>query len=261
MTRNTLTVLLVLGGAGIWTAWARGADEGLDKAFEALKTYDFGQDRSVLQPIDKAVAASHSDLAARKALESRLAEILKAEVPMAAKDFACRQLSLAGTAASVPALAALLADDKLSHMARYALERIPDDAAVQALRDALPRVSGLKKVGVINSLAVRRDAPSTAAMAALLQDGDQEVVSAAAAALGAIGTAEAAQALAEFRKKAPQELRLVAADASLACAERLLAAGNKAQAMAIYKALLGADQPRHVQLAARRGLLAAMGQK
>ena len=261
MTRNTLTLLMVLTATIVWAASATRADEALDKAFEALKTYDFGQDRSVLQPIDKAVAASHSDPAARKALEARIAGVLKTDAPMAAKDFACRQLSLVGNAESVPTIAALLADDKLSHMARYALERIPADEAVQALRDALPKVSGLKKVGVINSLAVRRDAKSASAMAALLQDTDKEIVSAAAAALGAIGTPEAAKTLAEFRTKAPEGLRLVAADASLACAERLLASGNKLQAMAIYKALRASDQPKHVQLAATRGMLSATGQK
>jgi len=250
-----LTAALVLG----WVVPCLAAGEGADKAFEALKTYDWGTDRNVLKPIDDAVVASHKDAAARKDLETRLAGVLGTDASRAAKDFVCRQLSLIGTAPSVPALAGLLADEKLSHMARYALERMPCPEAVAAMRDALPKVKGRVKVGVINSLGVRRDAESLAAMVALLGDSDEETVAAAVAAVGAIGNAEAAKALEAFQAKAPKSLRLAAADAYLACAERLLADGKKAEAMAIYKALAKADQPKHVRVAATRGLLAVAG--
>ena len=235
------------------------ADEGVDKAFEALKTYDWGQDRNVLKAIDDAVMASHGDAAARKNLETKLAAVLKTDAPRAAKDYVCRKLSLIGTADSVPALAALLPDNKLSHMGRYALERMPCPEAAKAMREALPNLSGILKVGVINSLGVRRDAESVAALVALLGDSDPEVAGAAAAALGAVGNSEAANALAAFQKKAPEPLRLLAADGCLACAEQLLADGKKAEAVLIYKVLSAPDQPKHVRLAATRGLLAAAG--
>jgi HEAT repeat protein len=237
------------------------ADEAVDKAFDALKAYDWGQDRNVLKPIDDAVVASHEDAAARKELEKRLADALKADAPRAAKDYICRKLSLIGSAGSVPALAALLPDEKLSHMARYALERIPCPEAVAAMRDSVAKVGAKQKVGVINSLGVRRDAQSLSALVALLGDSDKNVAGAAAAALGSIGTPEAAKALGDFQAKAPKELRLVAADAYLTCAERLLADGKKTEAIAIYKALNKPDQPKHVGLAAKRGLLAAMRAK
>jgi len=41
----------------------------------------------------------------------------------------------------------------------------------------------------------------------------------------------------------------------------MLAAGKKVEAMAIYKSLSGEDQPKHVRLAAIRGLLAVTGKK
>jgi HEAT repeat protein len=161
----------------------------------------------------------------------------------------------------VPAVAALLTDKELSHIGRYALERMPCPEAVKALRDALPKTKGLLKVGVVNSLGVRRDAESTKALVALLGDSDQQVAAAAAAALGAIGSSDAAKALAAFQAKAPEALRLTVADARLTCAERLLADGKKLEAMAIYKALSTAEQPKHVRLAAQRGLLAAVSKK
>ena len=63
----------------------------------------------------------------------------------AAKDFVCRKLAIIGTAESVPALAALLPDKDLSHMARYALERIPAPEAAKALREALAKTSGARR--------------------------------------------------------------------------------------------------------------------
>ena len=237
------------------------ADEALDKAFDALKSYDWGQDRNVLKPIEDAIVASHGDDAARKGLATKLAAVLPSDASRAAKDFACRKLSIIGTEDCVPTVAALLPNAELSHMARYALERIPCTCAADALRDALGKTSGKTKVGVINSLGARGDAESVSALVALLEDADAQIAGAAAAALGAIGNADAAKALGAFQKKAPEALRLAAADAYLACAEGLLTAGKKAEAMAIYKSLTGEGQPKHVRLAATRGLLAATGKK
>jgi len=263
MFKTTSTIIALLTASILVCCGlpAVAAEADVDKAFDALKTYDWGQDRNLLKPIDDAIVGSHGDAAAQKDLASRLAEVLKTDAPQAAKDFVCRKLSLIGSAASVPALAGLLPDEKLSHMARYALERMPAAEAVKAMRDAMPKVKGRVKVGVINSLGVRRDAESTASLVALLADADKEVVSAAAAALGEIGSPEAAKALGDFQKKAPEALRPAAADAYLACAERLLADGKKAEATAIYKALSAGEQPKHVRMAAMRGMLSATGKK
>jgi len=236
------------------------ADEALDKGFEALKTYDWGDDRGPLTAIDDAVVASHDDAEARKALETRLAEVLKTDAPRAAKDYVCRKLSLIGGEGCVPTVAGLLTDEKLSHMARYALERIPCDCAVDAMRDAMGKVKGKLKIGMINSLGVRRDAEATGALVALLGDSDQAIAAAAAAALGKIGSPEAAKALTSFEAKAPAALKLPAADALLACAEQLLADGKKADAMRIYTSL-AKSEIKHVKLAATRGMLAATGKK
>ena len=67
--------------------------------------------------------------------------------------------------------------------------------AAQALRDALPKLDGALKIGVIGSLGVRRDAASVPALAALLGDADAAIAAAAACALGDIGTPDAAKAL------------------------------------------------------------------
>lgn len=237
------------------------ADDAVDKGFETLKTYKWGGDRTALEAVDKAVVASSKDAAAQKALQKRLLAVVGSDASSAAKDYACRKLSLIGDAEAAAPLAALLPDKNLSHIARYALERMPCPEAVSALRGALPKTKKLAKVGVINSLGVRRDAESTAALVELLGDKDQQIVAAAAAALGSIGNAEAAKALGAFQKNAPKPIKLVAADACLTCAERMLSDGKKLEAIAIYKSLAGDDQPNHVQTAATKGIIAAMSRK
>ena len=112
----------------------------IDKALETLKTYDWGADRNTLNPIDEAIIATHGDAAARKLLEKGLVEALAGGISRSAQDYVCRKLRVVGTDQSIKALAALLPAEKTSHIARYALERIPGKMAVEAIRDALPKV-------------------------------------------------------------------------------------------------------------------------
>lgn len=229
-------------------------NEQLTKAFDALKTYDWGVDPKVLKPIDEAIVATHADAAARKDLETRLIAILKTEVPRAAKDAVCRALKTIGTAAAVPALAAMLPDEKLSHMARYALERITGPEAAQAMHEALPKVAAKLKVGIISSLGVRGEASAVALLQALLADSDPAVAAAAAHALGAIGSLDATKALGSA--KATAATKAAIADASMAGAEQLLAAGNKQAAKDTYEKLLASTPTKPVKHAATRGMQA-----
>jgi HEAT repeat protein len=232
----------------------------LDQAFEALKTFDWGADSAPLAAIDEAVVKSAEDAGVQKDLESRLTAVLTMDVPRDAKDYVCRQLMVVGTAASAGALGKLLGSSDSAHMARYALERMPAPEASQALRDALPTLAGTLQIGVISSLGVRKDAASIPALASLLSNVDPAIARAAAIALGDIGSADAGQALAAAKSSAP-EASLAATDGQLACAEALLAAGNKADALAIYQRIAGQEQAKHLRLAATRGMLACAAQK
>jgi HEAT repeat protein len=242
-------------------ATAPNAAPTVDSAFDTLKTYDWGADRTALNPIDQAIIATEKDAAARKALEKRLVDTLSAGISRSAQDYVCRKLRVVGTAQSIKALAALLPAEETSHIARYALERIPDEKAVEAMRTALPKVSNKLKPGLIGSMGKRRDTKSIGALAKLLGDSDPQVARAAAQALALIGTPAAAKELSRFAKKAPANMRIPVADAHLICAEQLLADGKKSEAVALYKELQGQDQPAHVKVAAMKGMLAATTKK
>jgi HEAT repeat protein len=227
----------------------------LDEAFAALKQYDWGTDMTPLAAIEDAVATSHDKADVRKDLESRLVTALQSPISRDAKDYVCRKLAIVGTATSVPALAALLGDKDYSHMARFALERMPVAEAAQALRDAAGKVSSELKVGVIGSLGSRRDASAVSVLKGFLNDSAATVARAAALALGTIGTTDAAAALKDAVTSATSNKPSVL-DGLLACAESLLAGNNQAEALAIYKSLVDDSQARLIRLAATRGILA-----
>jgi len=260
MTNKQTTKLTLAAGAAT-AAVAQADSAGVNKAFETLKTYDWGADRNALNPIDQAVIATHGDKAARKALEKSLVDVLAGGISRSAQDYVCRKLRVVGTASSVEALAALLADQDTSHIARYALERIPDEKAVKALRDALPKASKKLKPGIIGSLGTRRDKKSIKAFSKLLGDSDIQVARTAAQSLGLIGTSAAAGELSKFAKKASANMKLPVADACLVCAEHLLDKGKKAEAVALFNELKGNDQPSHVKAAAMKGILTAATKK
>ncbi len=226
----------------------------LEKEFDALKTYEWGVDPKVLQPINEAIVSSHEDAAARKDLEARLIAELGSEKPRAAKDAVCRTLKIIGTAASVPALSALLLDEELTHMARYAMESNPAPEAGKALLAALPKANAKTKIGIISSLGVRREAAAVEPLQGLLVSSDPAIAHAAARGLGAIGSLAAAKALVTAKPSAVTKAAV--ADASLECAENLLASGNKAAAKATYEKLLASQPSKPVLNAATRGLQA-----
>lgn len=250
---------LAAGAATI--AIAQTDSAALDKTLETLKTYDWGADRQALKPIDQAIIATHDDAAARRALEKSLVDTLAGGISRSAQDYVCRKLRIVGTARSVEALAALLAAEETSHITRYALERIPNKKAAKAMRDALPKVSRKLKPGIIGSLGSRRDKKSIKVFSKLLGDSDIQVAKAAAQSLGLIGTSAAAKELSKFAKKASANMKLPVADASLVCAERLLADGEKSEAVALYKEFKGDDKPAHVKAAAMKGILTAATKK
>jgi HEAT repeat protein len=204
--------------------------------------------------------AGAADAKTKAAREKQLIETLKGKAPQAEKDLACRELQVIGSEACIDTLAAMLTDTKLSHMARYALEPMPYPKASKVMRDALGKTSGPTKVGLLISLGFRRDAASTGAMTALLKDKDTDVAGAAAAALGRIGTPEAAKALGAFRGSADKALQVIVAEASLTAAEQLTRDGKQDEAAKICKELQAAKWPAHVRLGAFVGLLGSGGE-
>lgn len=203
---------------------------------------------------------SQANPASVKEQEAKLIALLKSEATQKEKADACRQLAQIGTRDAVAPLAALLSDEKLSHMARYGLEPIPDPAVDVALREALGKVKGRLLAGVIGSLGVRHDAKAVEPLTKFLTDPDADVAQAAARALGKIGTPEAGQALQSAVTKVSPANQLAFCEGALRCAENMAAKGQKKEALAIYDQLRGLSGPQQVRVGALRGAILVRGQ-
>ena len=194
--------------------------------------------------------------------EAKLIAVLQSpDATLKAKADACRELGVVGTPRAVAALAALLPDEQLNHMARYALEPIPDPSVDAALRAALTRATGRPLVGVIVSLGVRRNTAAVPLLAARLQDADADVAQAAARALGRIGNPAAARAIQSNLTGAPAANRVAFCEGLFRCAEQLERDGRRREAIAIYDRLMAFDAaPHQVRAGAWRGAILARGQ-
>jgi HEAT repeat protein len=189
--------------------------------------------------------------------EQDLIATLQSSASAPAKCTACVRLRVVGTVKAVPAVAALLGEERTSHAARYALEGMPFPEAVAVLRQALGTTSGLIKAGLIDSLGWRHDGESVPLLIPLLADLDTNVAAAAASSLGRIGGREATAALVSARDQAPAPVRGTIMEALLLDAQGVLAGGDASGAVALYNGLLAGDAPDRIRMAAWRGVVLA----
>ena len=124
---------------------------------------EFGGDRTFASTIDRMVV--NAEPAQRPALEAKLLELLaRPELTDAARQFVCRMLGVIGSKACVPAVAALLTDDRTADDARRALDFVTDASVDEAYRAALGKLSGPALIGLMGSIAERRDMAAVAAL-------------------------------------------------------------------------------------------------
>lgn len=161
----------------------------MNELMEPLLRYDWGGDRGSLLGIDSAIRDAQGDPAKLAPIEQDLLEVLQSDAKLPAKEYACRQLALIGSAQCVPALAAMLADPEQLDCALFALQAIPDGAAGAALREALASASGVTRIGIINALGERCDKAAVPALQALGKDPDPILAAAVASAVRKIGPA------------------------------------------------------------------------
>ena len=192
--------------------------------------------------------------------ETELLAVLDSDAGLFEKAKACQRLAVIGTKNAVPVLAKLLADEQLSHYARFALEPIPDPAVDEALRASLTTLQGGPLVGVVNSIGMRRDAGSVEALTGLLTHADVAVSSAAAGALGRIAAPAAVETL-QKNLAAAEPLRIAVADGCLTAADTLEKAKDLPAAMAIYDAMRQAELPKYLQIAALAGAIRSRGEQ
>jgi HEAT repeat protein len=236
------------------------AEMPVEDAWKALPKYEPGQDMAALLAIDRAVIDAMTSPQTRSACAARLASVLAdADTTPAARQYICLQLRQIGTAAEVPLLAELLMKPETSQIARYALETIPGPEAASALRGALTTLDGKLLLGVIQSVAARKDAAAVPTLVGLADSSDRQVADAAIWALGNVADDQAIAFLTSRADKAGIPTPQGVAVPLLRCATVLAESERAEAAQAIYTMLSQSNQTPAIRRAALQGTLALSG--
>ncbi|HEY3380662.1 MAG TPA: HEAT repeat domain-containing protein [Vicinamibacterales bacterium] len=230
-----IAIGLLLGADRALWAQASVAAESLDAILREVSSYQGSIESAALWKLRDYVHARMNDPAGRAECEVRLLAFLKTPATPVARMAACRHLRLIAGDSAVPALQALLKDERSVDMALYVLRQIPGSVAGRALVQALTTSTGPARLAVISTIGVRRDADAVPALAPLLAQA--EFARATVFALGAIGGDAAAQALTAAFAIARPDLKPVFASAVMTCAESFAAAKNDAAALRLYDTL------------------------
>lgn len=179
------------------------------------------------------MAAENADTDRQASIAKAMAEALGGEIGDDTRMHLCRYLSLIGGDESVESLASLLDGDNahLYERARWALERIPGEAATEALMTQLKKddASSDRRIALINGLGARGAKNAVPVLKEQLEAGDPQVVAAALNALAAIPTAQSFTIMRDaYRSKLPG-----AEVALFTLAENLVDANMSFQAMAL----------------------------
>lgn len=250
-------VLLLVTLAMVATApmYVGAAEMSADAAWKALPEYEPGQDMGALLTIDREAIAAMKSPHTRSACAAKLADLLgKDDTTMAARQYICLQLRQVGTTAEVPLLERMLGKPETSEIARYALESISGPEAGAALREGLTKLDGESLIGIVNSVAARKDTTAVPVLQTLAGSSEQPVAEAAVRALGNIADGPSATFLIGRAEKAglptPRNLTV----ALLRCAN----VGERAEA--IYSMLSQPGQAAATRRACLEGVLRLEGE-
>ncbi len=261
-----ITALLVLGvgvlAVALWApvghAQALQPAVSLDAILKEVATYDGGINSVALWKLRDYVDGRKNDPAGRAECEAKLLAFLKSQATPVAKMAAGRSLRLIAGDTAVPALQAMLADDRAADTALYALQGIRSAVAGQALVQSVSTTAGSTKIGVIAALGERRSETAVSALVPLLQQ--PAFAAASAIALGRIGGDLASAALVTALSRVSGDVKTVVASALLAAADAALEGGNSAAASRLYESVAAdASLPVSIRKAAAIGTISSAG--
>ena len=238
----------------LFTCFAVTAAAAIDTAsvINTLGSDDYEARTTARQELMQAMAeasAPGADKAEHAALEAAVIAQLNSDLPLQSRLYLVRMLELFGSPAAVNALAALSNDSEheVRDSARRALGAIPGEAATKALVDALNKGDA----GSANALAYKGSDRIASRIEKLLESDDPSVVSAAALALGKLGSKASIPALAKAHKGAPANTVAVIEAALLdigidakAASVLVATAGSAAVRSGAFQQLLALDTAR-----------------
>ncbi|MCK4750848.1 MAG: HEAT repeat domain-containing protein, partial [Bacteroidales bacterium] len=159
----------------------------------------------------------------------------------AGKQHVCRELSIIGTAESVPVLSMMLTEKGMTETALLALEKIPGSQAGHAMLAGLEAGDVKMKIAIVNSLASRKVDDAVEPLIKLMHSPNKQLAHSSINALGTFGGERAAKALDNFSYESDPSLKVSVLDAQLRCANQFLEANDIRNARIIYEQVYRTD--------------------
>ena len=219
-----------------------------NEAWNAIKTYQYGDDFQPLLTVEAEIRQTLASPETKAQAAARLAALLDDDTTAPGRQFAFMQLRLVGGAAEVPRLSEWLNRPEDAENARLTLTDILCEESLVPLRQALETIKGQALVGIIGSLASRKDRLSIPVFIRLLDDSDKDVAAAAASALGQFG-AEGRDALLKAK-----DVTFVAS-ALIGIANELVDQGKPEEAAQLFAVYSDKKYPVGLRRAAFQGQL------
>jgi HEAT repeat protein len=188
-----------------------------------------------------------------RAVESVMINFLLSDATYAAKKMICMDFANIATDQSVPSLINMLEDEKTAQLAMLIFMKAKLNDG-EALTDSLSKVADSTKISIINHFGDNREEDALALLYDFTQDTNQQISQSAFAALGKMGTSEAAVALRKAFDQLEKPVGIEIHDTILNCAEQLGLRGHDEQAMKLYESQLDSNFPVTTQAAALYGL-------
>lgn len=233
----------------------------IKKMLDATAGFKYGQSRASLIAIENAIDDAVDFPDRLSEIATAMEHFLVTDATIACKQFICTQLSFISKGEAVGVLSQMLTKEDTSDMARIALERIAGSMVDGLLVNSLGRTKGHVKIGIVNSLGVRKSSCAVNAIAPLALSSDKLLAGASIEALSRIATADAADALEAALKKNNSSQKAVIEDALLSCGDALAANGDNDEALSVYKKLNGDTETNAIKVASFMGMIKTSGSK
>ncbi len=232
--------------------YAIDATADVPRTLKQIAQYQEGQSRAAQYELETYIRYITGLPEEMKAYEQEMLKTLAGPITPEGRDVICRMLSLIGSEASVDALGTLLLDPQTSDVARYALERIEGERVNSLFLSGLNQAPDSVKIGIINSLGVRRCEKAVSQIAPLMSKDNNQIKTAVIEALGTIGNQQAIDILKKQNVSSDTNTLLIQ-DALIRAADAQTSSGKTDVASGIYRELVKSTLPS-IRCASLKGL-------
>lgn len=244
--------LIIRNGAGL-----KAKPETLFAAYAAtspdplthLLSYKLGESRLAFTAFEESI--KNLAAAQRPAVEQRLLALLAQNPSQDFKRWACRQLLVVGSAASIPTVTPYLKEDAWMEACDVLLA-LPGHQGIASLLQTLPTLDAERRATLIHAIGPNHAQSAVPALVIYANDPDNGVSAAALLALSQIQDPSAAEALLQLKPSTNNASRLIEARLNNATVQKAKAP-KKAKALfeSVYNDAAG---PAHYRAAALLGL-------